>query len=340
MEKIALAGLLPEEIISALSLSQQFRGTQIFEWIAKGAVSFGEMTNISASLRHELAQKAVLRSCAVSKALRDADGTVKLQIATGDALAIEAVLLTDKAGRKTACVSSQAGCPMKCAFCRTGTLGLARNLTTAEIVEQFLFLEKEAGMLDNIVFMGMGEPLLNLENVRKAITVLTDKHGRNLSSRRITVSTCGIIEKIYDLAENGPHVRLAVSLVTADEAVRKTLMPGAAVPLAGLQKAIAHYSEKSGRRVTLEAVLLSGVNTSKEAADSLIAFARSLNVHVNLIPWNAVPGLPFKTPPTQEIADFVSLLEHAGVPATVRIHRGRNVAGACGQLGKTNMPPS
>ncbi|MBQ9494230.1 MAG: 23S rRNA (adenine(2503)-C(2))-methyltransferase RlmN [Treponema sp.] len=336
MEKIALASLLPEEIISTFSLQQQFRGTQIFKWIARGVTSFDDMTNISADLQNELAQKATLYSCTVSHMLRDTDGTIKLQIATNDALAVETVLLTDKAGRKTACVSSQAGCAMNCAFCKTGTLGLARNLTAAEIVEQFLFLEKEAGSLDNIVFMGMGEPLLNLENVRKAITVLTDKRGRNLSIRRITVSTCGIIEKIYDLAENGPHVRLAVSLVTADEAVRKTLMPGAAVSLAALKNAIAHYSEKSGRRVTLEAVLLSGINTSKEAADSLIAFAHDINVNINLIPWNTVVDIPFKTPSAKETADFASLLENAHIPVTVRIHRGKNIAGACGQLGKTS----
>ena len=227
MAKIALAGLLPEELCASLSLTPSFRGEQIFRWIGKGVDSFDAMTNLSTTLRASLAEKALLRSTRVSDVLKADDGTVKLQIETEDDLAVETVLLTDRAGRKTACVSCQAGCAMKCAFCKTGTLGLARNLNAAEIVEQFLFLETHAGTLDNIVFMGMGEPLLNLDAVRKAVAVLTDRRGRNLSSRRITVSTVGIVSGIYDLADRGPHLRLAVSLTTADEALRKELMPAA-----------------------------------------------------------------------------------------------------------------
>ena len=337
MNKIALAGLLPEEMCTSLSLTPSFRGEQIFRWIGKGADSFDAMTNVSAALRASLAEKARLRSTRVSDVLKADDGTVKLQIQTEDDLAVETVLLTDRAGRKTACVSCQAGCAMKCAFCKTGTLGLARNLSGAEIVEQFLFLEKYAGTLDNIVFMGMGEPLLNLVAVRKAIAVLTDKRGRNLSSRRITVSTVGIVSGIYDLADKGPHLRLAVSLTTADEALRRELMPAALTnPLGDLRKAISYYIEKTGKRVTLEAVLLSEKNTSEKNAADLIAFAKGLDVHINLIPWNPVEGLSFATPDARETMRFVSLLEKGGINVTLRMHRGKNISGACGQLGKTN----
>ena len=336
MNKIALAGLLPEELCVSLSLSPSFRGNQLFQWIGKGAYSFDAMTNMSAALRATLAEKALLRSTRVSAVLKADDGTVKLQIETEDGLAVETVLLTDRAGRKTACVSCQAGCAMGCAFCKTGTLGLARNLSAAEIVEQFLYLEKHAGALDNIVFMGMGEPLLNLDAVRKAIAVLTDKRGRNLSSRRITISTVGIVRGIYDLADKGPAVRLALSLTTADETLRRELMPASlSNSLHDLRQAISYYIEKTGKRVTLEAVLLAGKNMSEKNADSLIAFAKDLDVHINLIPWNPVEGLSFATPNQEETEKFVSRLEKGGLNVTLRMHRGKSIAGACGQLGKT-----
>ncbi|MBO4546879.1 MAG: radical SAM protein, partial [Treponema sp.] len=192
MQLIPLSALLPDEICSELDLSPAFRGKQIFKWVSLGVESFDAMTNIPKDLRADLQQKACLRSSCVNQVFKDKDGTVKLQIKTGDGLLIETVLLTDIEGRKTACVSCQAGCAMACAFCQTGHLGFARNLTAAEIVEQFLFLEKECGTLDNIVFMGMGEPMLNLEAIRKAIKVLTHKDGRALGTKRITLSTCGI----------------------------------------------------------------------------------------------------------------------------------------------------
>lgn len=336
MEKIALAGLLPEEITEKLSLSQKFRGLQIFKWIGDGADSFEEMTNLSKEIRGSLSETALLRSSKVSKVLKDPDGTIKLQIQLSDGNAVETVLLTDKEGRKTACVSCQAGCAMKCAFCMTGTLGLSRNLEPNEIVEQFLFLEKECGRLDNIVFMGMGEPMQNLPGIRKAIEILTDPRGRNLSGRRITLSTSGIVKGIYDLADNGPHIRLAVSLTTADEELRKSIMPVAnGNPLSELKKAISYYAEKTGKRVTLEAALLKNKNTGRESADRMIEFAKGINVNINLIPWNPVPGLNFEEPEPGEVRNFVRMLEYAGLNVTLRTKRGRKIGGACGQLGKT-----
>lgn len=337
MEKIALAGLLPEEITEKLGLNQKFRGLQIFKWIGSGTDSFENMTNLSKEIRASISEKALLRSSKVSKVLKDPDGTIKLQITLFDGNAVETVLLTDKEGRKTACVSCQAGCAMKCAFCMTGTLGLSRNLEPNEIVEQFLFLEKECGRLDNIVFMGMGEPMQNLSGIRKAIQILTDERGRNLSGRRITLSTSGIISGIYDLADNGPNIRLAVSLTTADKKLREELMPVArGNPLPELRKAIAYYAEKTGKRVTLEAALLKNKNTSRESADRMIEFAKGINVNINLIPWNPVPGLDFEEPEPAEVRNFVRMLENADLNVTLRTKRGRKIGGACGQLGKTD----
>lgn len=335
-EKIALCDLLPQEITEKLGLKQAFRGKQIFQWIGKGLESFDEMTNLALNQREMLKEKALLRTTSVSKVLKDSDGTIKLQISLNDGLAVETVLLTDREGRKTACVSCQVGCAMNCAFCQTGNLGFARHLTPGEIVEQFLYLEKHAGPLDNIVFMGMGEPMMNLTSVRKAIAILTSKDGRGLSGRRITLSTSGVIKGIYDLADNGPQIRLAVSLTTADPLLRQELMPiGKTNPLPELRKAIDYYAKKTGKRVTLEAALLHEVNTGEDSIKNMISFARGIDVHVNLIPWNPVGNLPFTEPTVSECKNFISRLEKAGINATMRTRRGREIGGACGQLGKT-----
>ena len=334
MADIVLTGLLPAEITEQLGLKEKFRGKQIFKWVGSGVTEFSQMTNLSLALRTELEQKSVLRTSKVSNVLKDPDGTIKLQITLHDGNAVETVLLTDKEGRKTACVSCQAGCAMKCAFCMTGTLGLSRNLTPAEIVEQFLYLEQNAGTLDNIVFMGMGEPMQNLDGIRKAIDILCNADGRALSKKRITLSTSGIIKGIYDLADNGPHIRLAVSLTTADEDLRKELMPVTiGNSLQELKKAIAYYAEKSGKRVTLEAALLHNKNTTEQSALNMIEFAKGIDVNINLIPWNPVETLPFTEPGSNEVHRFVERLEKAGLNVTLRTKRGRKIGGACGQLG-------
>ena len=336
MDNIYLTGLLPEEICEQLNLSQAFRGKQIFKWVGNGVKDFDAMTNLSLDLRKQLKEKSSLRSSEISNVLKDPDGTIKLQIKLQDGNAIETVLLTDKEGRKTACVSCQAGCAMKCAFCMTGTLGLSRNLEANEIVEQFLYLEEIAGKLDNIVFMGMGEPMQNLSGIRKCIQILCHKDGRALSSKRITLSTCGVIKGIYDLADNGPHIRLAVSLTTANEDLRNELMPvNLGNPLLELREAIKYYAEKSGKRVTLEAALLHDKNTDKISAENMINFAKGIDVNINLIPWNPVSILPFTEPGNNEVHRFVETLEKAGLNVTLRTRRGRKIGGACGQLGKT-----
>ena len=338
MSALVLTGLLPQEICSELNITQKFRGNQIFKWIARGVTDFDQMTDLSLDLRENLKSKALLRSSEVSEVLKDSDGTIKLQIKLFDGNYVETVLLTDRENRKTACVSCQAGCAMKCAFCQTGTLGLARNLAASEIVEQFLYLESIAGSLDNIVFMGMGEPMQNLSAIRKAIEILCNKDGRALSSKRITLSTCGIVKGIYDLADNGPNIRLAVSLTTANGELRKELMPVCRAEensLKELKKAIHYFAEKTGRRVTLEAALLHDKNTDAESIRNMINFARGENVNVNLIPWNPVKSLPFEEPSKKEVSFFVNSIEKAGINVTLRTRRGREIGGACGQLGRT-----
>lgn len=339
-QKLSLAGLLPEEIAEAFRLEKKFQADQIFSWISKGIADFSDMTNIPKALQKKLADGAEIFSSKIIGKLLDSDKTSKLQIQTNDGNCIEAVLLTDKTGRKTACVSSEAGCNMACAFCKTGTLSLSRNLTASEIVEQFLLLEKEFGELSNIVFMGMGEPLANFRNVQKAIVILTHKKGRALSLRRIVISTVGLVPMIKRLTDEGPFVRLALSLVTADERTREKLLPAAKTnSLSDLERALSAYRKKSGRRITLEAVLLSGVNTNEMHAKKMIDFAKRLSAHINLIPWNEVKGLPFTSPSENEVRTFQRFLQKAHCNVTVRMHRGENILGACGQLGKTKRAP-
>jgi len=332
--KEALSGMIPEELFSYLDLDKKFRSIQIFKWIAEGARTFDAMTNLPIAVRTKLSGENSLFSTRIAQTLHDPDGTVKLQIELSDGCAVETVLLTDSEDRKTACVSCQVGCPMNCAFCQTGHIGYKRNLTAGEIVEQFYHLEDSVGKLDNIVFMGMGEPMLNLEAIRKAILILCHPEGRSLSRRRITISTSGICEGILSLADQGPDIRLAVSLTSANSGLRSSLMPVTKTnSLKDLKDAIRHFIEKSGKRVTLEVALMGGVNTKPSDAREISDFAQGLNVHINLIPWNPVPTLPFSTPSSKETSAFLRMLDGYGLNVTLRTRRGEKIGGACGQLG-------
>lgn len=332
----ALSGMFPEEIREFCGIKEKFRAEQIFHWIALGTKTFDDMTNLSLQMRSKFCQEFYLFSTKIKEALEDPDGTVKLAIELYDGSIVETVLLTDKAERKTACVSCQVGCPMKCAFCKTGQIGFLRNLSASEIVEQFLHLENKAGNLDNIVFMGMGEPMLNLSAINKAINILSHPKGRNLSKRRITISTSGLCKGIYEMADNGPEVRLAVSLTTADKTLRTELMPvNKTNPLQDLKKAIKYFNLKSNKRVTLEIALMKGLNTDKKAAEKIIEFAEGLDCFINLIPWNPVEGLNFKRPSESEVCNFEGNLKNAGLNISIRQKRGQKIGGACGQLGST-----
>ncbi|HWP68177.1 MAG TPA: 23S rRNA (adenine(2503)-C(2))-methyltransferase RlmN [Rectinemataceae bacterium] len=334
---IYLSGLYAGEIRDLLGYEQGFRASQIYGWIVRGVGDFSGMTNLPASERERLSTLfGGLRSSAVSSELKDDDGSLKLQIRLRDGAAVECVLLEDIEGRKTACLSSQVGCPMGCKFCKTGQLGFLRNLGPDEILEQFYFLKERRGFISNVVFMGMGEPLLNLDSVRKAISLLSDKEGIGMSLRKITISTSGIVPGILDLAANGPCVRLAVSLTTADEEMRSDMMPvNRTWNLAALKNALLDYQEKTGERITLEVVLAGNRNADAESARALVRWIRPMKAQVNLIPWNVVAGLPFEEPTSGQVRAFADVLVMAGLTAVQRMHRGRGVMGACGQLGDT-----
>ena len=337
----ALSGFSLDELQNELSFLQKYRAKQIFKWIARGASDFDAMSDIPASLRTELKTRHVVRSGLVQSRLDAPDGTVKLQIALHDGAAVEAVLLIDGEDRKTACLSTQVGCPMGCAFCKTGTLGFLRNLGPAEIVDQFLFLQDSCGTISNVVIMGMGEPLLNLEALRVAMGILCDSEGLGLSKRRFTLSTCGIADGIRSLADSGPDVRLALSLTTADQQLRERLMPITRTePLDRIKPALDYFQKHQKKRITLEAVLLSGLNTRLEDADAMTRFASGLEVVINLIPWNPVEGVgldgePFREPSESEVSRYERMLAERGLNVTRRYKKGRGVSGACGQLGST-----
>ena len=346
---VNLAGLSLKDIEELLLPLPKFRATQVYKWIVKGVFEFEKMTDIPLDLQKELSQKFSIFSSKIDSVHDDID-TKKIVVALNDGAKIEAVLLSDGKDRYTACLSTQAGCPASCVFCKTGTLGFLRNLTSGEIVEQFLHLKTfppsapsspsaPLREISNIVIMGMGEPLLNLEHLRKALSFFTDPKGMNFSRRRITVSTCGICDSLFDLAQNGPYFRLALSLTTADEQLRQRLMPlTKAHPLSKVKEALTLFQKKSGDRITLEIPLLGNINTREQDALSIAEFAKGLQCVVNIIPWNPVPGLEFEGKPLiepgkNETAEFVKYLEQNKLKVTVRYKKGRGVNGACGQLG-------
>ena len=342
-DKQILTGLFKKELAELLNAYPSFRSVQIYEWILKGVFSFDEMKNIPLSLRKELSEKFSPGSCEVISVLDDSDGTVKLGIKLKDGSVIEGVILADGKGRKTACISTQAGCPAGCLFCRTGSIGFGRNLTASEITEQFLRLRSMEKDITHIVIMGMGEPLLNLSELRRSLDFIMNKDGINISKRRITLSTCGIADGIIDLAENGPDIRLALSLTTAREELRALLMPVSRNnPLHAIKKALLEYQKKRKQRLTLEMVLLSGINTTKNDIKAARDFSRGLDAVINLIPWNPVPGLefngsPFKKPDEKEVAGFADELKSAGLNITIRLEKGQGISGACGQLGLSRL---
>ena len=320
-----------------------FRATQVWEWTARGASSYEEMTNLPQPLRAELDKRVPLSCLTVEHEALASDGTEKVLLRTGDGRPLEAVLMRyrgakdsasmpspSRSGRRSLCVSSQSGCPLTCTFCATGTMKFGRNLTTSEILDQALhFRRKEE--VDHLVFMGMGEPLMNLENVLGACERLPDI-GIHPSST--TISTVGWIPGIERLTErDGPTIRLALSLHAPEDALRSELMPvNDRYPLADVLAACLRWHEQRRRRVYIEYLMLDGVNDRPEQA---VQLAQMLTPHeafkVNLIPYNPTDsGL---TGSSREAIDtFLSTLHDNGVPATVRLTRGRDIAAACGQL--------
>lgn len=332
----SLYGLSLDEIGQTLGLSRRYQAKQIHQWLIKGVTSFDEMTNLSKAERQRLTELmgSAVSSKVVDKQLDRDSGAAKLGIATFDGSVIEAVLLTDNKGRATACLSSQVGCAQGCTFCKTATMGFVRNLSAGEIIEQYVHLQQiSEAPITHIVYMGMGEPLANTTEVIASIEYLHDPEGFNIGLRRITLSTCGLVNGIKRLTEQQLGVKLAVSLVTADNRLRSTIMPvNKRYNIHELKDALLDYQRTTGKRVTIEYCLLGGVNTDEVNAYKLAHWIDGLDALVNLIPWNPAEGLPYIPPTESEISRFTGLLDRLGINHTRRISRGQAIDGACGQL--------
>jgi len=330
-----------EQIVVGMN-KKKYLANYIFHFVhVEGATEISQITPLSKDFRGQLAEQGFyISQLAIQKRLSDKDGTVKYVFALSDGCQIETVLLCDvedplrRKGRRTLCVSTQVGCSLGCAFCATAKLGLRRNLNASEIVDQVNTTQKDGGRITNVVYMGMGEPLLNYNAVLKSVRILNHPSGKNIGIRHITVSTCGIVPAIKKLAEEDIHPRLAVSLNAPTDTLRTQLMPiNAKYPIADLLKAVRFYQKKTGQRVTFEYVLIKGLNDSAEYARMLIKLLSGLMRNVNLIEHNPHQGCGFVGSDGRRIKQFASLLDSAGIETTIRYRMGRGIKAACGQLG-------
>lgn len=324
---------------------KSFRAEQIFSWIhEKGIVNYAEMLNLSKAFRERLAKETKICKLELAKKQVSKDGTIKYLFQLEDNNYIECVLMkyrgTKSKVRNTLCISSQVGCAMGCGFCATGKGGFVRNLTVAEILAQVYFvnnIEKKFTdnfKVNNVVFMGMGEPLLNFENVLKAISLLNNEQGQNISIRRITVSTCGIVPKIIELAEKKLDIVLAISLHAPDDKLRSQIMPiNNRYSLKQLKKACQFYNNATDNRISFEYALVENFNDQQEHVIILADFLKGLKCHVNLIPVNPVDK-SYVRPKKENIIAFLEQLKKQGINASIREERGSDIDGACGQLGK------
>ena len=306
----------------------EYRSRQVWEWVARGASGYEEMTNVPAGLRGELASRVPYSTLTLEREARSDDGTVKALFTTADGRPIEAVLMRYRDGRRSICVSSQSGCPLTCTFCATGTMKFGRNLTAAEIVDQALHFRR-IEEIDHCVFMGMGEPMMNLDSVLEASRLLPDL---GVTHRRTAISTVGWIPGIDRLAETDMPIRLALSLHAPNDALRSELMPvNDRYPLADVLAACHRYHRARRRMVFVEYVMLAGVNDTRELAAELAAILDPRVFKLNLIPYNPT-GEGFEGSDSRAIHAFRAALERAGLRATVRLTRGRDIDAACGQL--------
>lgn len=334
----------PDEIAAfAVGAGQpKFRAKQLRDWLhAKRAAAFDAMTNLPAAFREALAEGGELRTLRELERRDAADGlTSKWLWEAEDGGFVEGVLIIEKhLSRRTVCVSSMIGCPLACAFCATGGGGFQRNLSAGEIIEQVYAVDAFArglgeGMgVSHVVFMGMGEPLLNFDAVLSAANAFRDAGGMALSGRRLTVSTAGVPEGVRRLAGSGVNCRLAVSLHAPDQRTRERLMPCAKTwPLVELFAALEVFAESSSRDLTFEYCLIDRVNSTRAHARELVRLLVPFRCKVNLIPMNPVPGVPFAAPSAAEVRAFQETLEAAGISAPVRMEKGAEIGAACGQL--------
>lgn len=333
MSTRSLPGLFPEELEEMLAAwgEPHYRGRQVFEWIHRhGVLDPSAMTNLPVATRQRL---GALASDEVRRLHSSDKLTTKLLLRMRDGQDIEAVEMNTETGRKTICVSTQAGCAMGCVFCVTGQFGFARNLDAGEIVEQVLRFTSAERAVTNVVFMGMGEPLANYEETLRAIRLLTHPHGLHLGARRITVSTSGLVPQMRRLADEHLQLGLAVSLHAPNDELRSELMPvNRRWGIAEVVTAADHYAAVTGRRVSYEYTLMAGVNDSDQLADDLAELLHGLLCHVNLIPLNPSEDQSLHAPSMERALAFEGRLRQAGIAATIRVNRGRDILAACGQL--------
>ena len=329
-----------EELIDFLKNQNipSYRAKQIHEWLwKKRAISFNEMTSLSLSLRELLEQNFCLNAVKIHKAEKSSDGTIKYSLKLYDNKLVEGVLIPSKK-RLTACISSQVGCSLSCTFCATGTLKLERNLNYAEIYDQIFILNEEALLnfgkpLSNIVYMGMGEPLLNYENLLKSIELVLSKTGLSMSPKRITVSTAGIAKMIKKLADDDVRFNLAISLHTSDDKKREEIMPiNKSINLEELKESIKYFFEKTGTRITYEYILFKDINDSLDDAHELVKFCKSTPCKVNLIEYNSVDNIPFQKASNNKTEKFINFLNEKNVIVNLRRSKGKDINAACGQL--------
>ena len=335
MKKVLSKMNLQEIEEFCLSIGQsRFRAKQIYNWIyLKSVNNIDDMTDLSKKFREELKELAVVSDIKVAKKQVSSDGTVKFLLEFPDGERVETVLMRfDNRANLTACVSSQVGCAMGCAFCATGKRGFIRNLTPNEIVEQVMAIQMETGLkVTNIVFMGQGEPLMNLDNVLEAMKIFNETF--QIGVRRMTVSTCGVVPKINKLAELDMQSTLAISLHAPNSEIRQKVMPiEKKYNINLLKETLLNYTAKTGRRVTIEYILIGGLNDTPQCAKELAYYLDNLNCNINLIVYNPVEGDEFKRPKKEDIYKFKYLFETAGKKVTIRLERGLDIDAACGQL--------
>lgn len=340
----SLLGMMPGEVEALIKEMGEpgFRAKQVVEWtFVRRVADIESMTNLPKALRERLKERLVTRSMSIATVSGSADTTRKFLLKLNDGRYVETVLIPanpalygGKSDRRTLCVSSQVGCAYDCKFCASGLAGFTRNLTAGEIVEQIVQVEAHTGeRVDNLVFMGMGEPLANFSNLIKAIEILNAEWGIGIGARHMTVSTSGLAPQIQKLADFPLQIRLAISLHGASDPVRNEIMPvNRKYPLAELFEALEAWNAKRKQFLTFEFILIEDVNDSLDQARMLAKRARSVNAKVNLIPYNTVDGLPWKRPSEQRQDAFLEVLTSAGVTATLRREKGHDIAAACGQL--------
>lgn len=315
-----------------------YRAKQVWQWLYKQkAQSFEDMGNLPQDLRTKLAEETTLSTLTIATERHSTDGTIKRLYHLSDGQYIEAVLMPYADGRRTACISTQAGCAMGCVFCATGQMGFARHLSAGEIIEQALhfarMLEAEDERLSNVVLMGMGEPLHNYDATLESIDRLTSPDGFGIGQRHITLSSVGLVPAIRRFAEEGLQVKLAISLHAATDEERNALIPiNRRWDLAKLMDTCHYYVEQTGRRITFEWALISGENDTPEQAEKLGELLQDLLCHVNLIPLNPTDGYAGRPSDTYRVQAFMGILERYGVSSTVRVRRGIDIEAGCGQL--------